>query len=240
MITKNDIPLDMLKAIEGIAQKNLDLIKLQKLDNTYYSFVQVDENSENYFRIYIDGKKVIANPGNSGYVFSRKPASSATNKKTTSTSDLNGIVSEFNKWIELIKEISELVSLHDDNFVKKYQEYYFAQFIIIDEDAFTSPFDPEQQIVIEHFLDSLSEQIEKTEMLESNLKEELSSEVMIIKRILTHSTKNEVMKKLSKVYGILYKHSKNLAYDIMKATKKGLIKKLVSLGIKYGTALLGM
>lgn len=118
MITKNEIPLDMLRAIEGIAQENLDLIRLEKLENTYYSFVPIDESSDNYFRIYIDGKKVVANLSGSEYVFGRKPAASATQKKSVSTSNLNGIVAEFKKWISLTREISEFVSLHDDNFVK--------------------------------------------------------------------------------------------------------------------------
>ena len=34
MITKKDIPLDLLKTIEPIAQANLDLLQFKKEDNT--------------------------------------------------------------------------------------------------------------------------------------------------------------------------------------------------------------
>lgn len=48
MITKKDIPLELLKAIGVFAQENLHLIQLKREDNTYYSFIETDVKSKNY------------------------------------------------------------------------------------------------------------------------------------------------------------------------------------------------
>ncbi len=48
------------------------------------------------------------------------------------------------------------------------------------------------------------------------------------------------MKGVSKVFGRLYKHTKNFAKEIVSEAKKNLIKKLIELGIEYGPKILEM
>ena len=70
------------------------------------------------------------------------------------------------------------------------------------------------------------------------LKLELCLEIRTIRETLSISTKNEVMKGVSKVFGKLYKHAKSFTKEIVTEAKKTLIKKLIELGIEYGPKIL--
>ncbi len=48
MITKKDIPFTLLRTVETILQPNLDIVQFKREDNTYYCFVEIDNNSKNY------------------------------------------------------------------------------------------------------------------------------------------------------------------------------------------------
>jgi len=239
MITKKGIPLDLLKTIEPIAQANLDLIQFKREDNTYYCFVESDSNSNNFFRIFIDGSKHIGNFDSSKYAFEFKPASTSNAKHTISQTSINDLGGEFQNWINLIRGIHDTPSVHDDNFVKQYAEFYYNEFKIVDEDADTSPFDPNQQDLVEVYLLSLSTAIENSgDKLAATTKNELLSDIKIIQENLATTTKSQVMKGITNVFGKLYKTSKSLAKEIVTESKKHLIKKLIEFGIEYGPKIL--
>jgi hypothetical protein len=239
MITKKDMPLDLLKTIEPIAQANLDLIQFEREDNTYYCFVESDSNSKNFFRIFVDGSKRIGNYDRTKYAFEFKPANTSSAKQTISQNSINDLGGQFQNWINLIRDIHETPSVHDDNFVKQYAEFYYNEFKIVDEDADTSPFDPNQQDLVEVYLLSLSTAIENLgDKLADTSKKELLSDIKLIQQNLETTTKSQVMKGITKVFGKLYKTSKSLAKEIVTEAKKQLIKKLIELGIEYGPKIL--
>ncbi|NDP22799.1 MAG: hypothetical protein GZ091_17225 [Paludibacter sp.] len=239
MITKKDIPLDLLKTIEPIAQANLDLIQFKKEDNTFYCFVETDSNSKNFFKIFIDGSKHIGNYDKTKYAFEFKPANTSNAKHSISQTTLKDLGEQFQSWIILIRDIHETPSVHDDNFVRQYAEFYYNEFKIVDEDADNSPFDPNQQDLVEVYLFSLSNAIEQSgDKLSDTAKKELLNDIQVIQTSLPTTTKSQVMKGITKVFGKLYKTSKTLAKEIVTEAKKHLIKKLIELGIEYGPKLL--
>lgn len=241
MITKKDIPLDLLRIIEPIAQSNLDLIQFKREENTYYLFVEVDSNSNNFFKIFIDGSKCISNYDWSKYAFQCKPANNSVTKHIVSQTTLEDIGERFKKWIQLIRDIHETPSVHDDNFIKQYTEFYYKEFQIVDADADISPFDPRQQDLVEHFLLTLANAIKKSKTeLDETLRAEFISDIHVIQGSLSTTTKNQVIKAISKVFGKLYKSSRGFAKEMVTEMRKNLIKKLIELGIEYGPKLLEM
>ena len=239
MITKKDIPSDLLKTVEPIAQANLDLIKLKKEDNTFYYFIETDPSSRNYFKIFIDGSKLIGIYDRAKYTSELKPASTATAVQSITQSTLNDLGKQFQNWITLIREIHDTPSVHDDNFVKQYAEFYYNEFKILDGNADNSPFDPNQQDLVEIYLLSLTNVIKKSgNKLSEIVKQELLNDIQIIRTTLPTTTKNQVMKGITKVFGKLYKISKTLTKEIVTEAKKHLIKNLIELGIEYGPKLL--
>jgi hypothetical protein len=173
------------------------------------------------------------------YAFECKPANASNAKHTISQLSLTDLGGQFQSWLNLIRDIHETPSVHDDNFVKHYAEFYYKEFKIIDDDADTSPFDPIQQDLVEVYLLSLSSAIERTgEKLFDSTRKELLEEIQSIQTNLSITTKSQVMKRITKIFGKLYKTSKNLAKEIVSEAKKQLIKKLIELGIEYGPKLL--
>jgi hypothetical protein len=235
MITKKDIPLNLLKAIEEVAQSNLDIIKLKKEESTFYTFVETDLNSNNFFKIYIDGSKIIGNYDGSKFAFEFKPADRNQSRTKITQALTENLKGEFKEWTKLIREIHVTPSVHDDNFTKFYSDYYFDEFKVVDEDANIYPFNPEQQDVIEIYLESLILAIESSpQKIDQSSKKELIQDVTAIKNTLTKSTKTQVMKSITKVFGKLFGLSKALGKEIVKEARKHLIKKLIEAGIEYG------
>jgi hypothetical protein len=241
MINKKDIPSDLLKTVEPIAQANLDLIQLKKEDNTFYCFIETDSNSKNYFKIFIDGSKLIGNCDRAKYTLELKPANTRTANQSITQSSLTDLGKQFQNWITLIRDIHETPSVHDDNFVKQYAEFYYNEFKIVDDDADNSPFDPNQQDYVEIYLLSLTNVIKQSgDKLSETEKQELLNDIQVIQSALPTTTKSQVMKGITKVFGKLYKISKTLAKEIVTEAKKHLIKNLIELGIEYGPKLLEM
>ncbi len=239
MISKKDIPFNLLKAIEPIAQANLDLIEFKSEENTYYSFVETDPKSKNYFKILIDGTKLISNFDKSKYAVEMKPIDETGTRRHIFQDNIETVAQHFEKWINLVRDITNTPSVHDDNFTKTYSDFYFSEYKIFDNDAQTSPFNPIQQEKIELYIDSLIEEIETTtESIAADAKSELISDLKEVKNTLSASTKNKVMRGITNVFGKLYKLSKNLASEIAKGAKKKLIDKLIELGIEYAPKLL--
>ncbi|HEV8511788.1 MAG TPA: hypothetical protein VGQ59_00835 [Cyclobacteriaceae bacterium] len=234
MITKKDISLNMLKAIESIAQPNLDIIQLKKEENTFYSFIETDINSQNYFKIFIDSRGKIGNYDPKNYGFEWRPENADRSITRTHQGNLQDVASKFEEWIKLIREIYETPSVHDD-FVKQYADFYFNEFKITDKDAYTSPFNPAQQDLVELYLASLTKAIEESKEIDNNIKSELISEIREINQALPTSTKAKVMKGVTRVFGKLFKISKSFAKEIIAEAKKHLVKKLIEFGVEYAS-----
>ncbi len=228
MITKKDIPFDLLQTIEPIVQVNLDLVKLIKDDVTFYNFVETDQNSSNYFKIYIDGAKKISNFAGGNFVVEWKPGATTRVKSSLSQLDIKKLGVAFQDWLILLRKINDTPSVHDDNFVNKYSNYYFNEFKLVDDDANSSPFDPNEQDFIEGYLHSLASAIEQSDdTLTEEAMQELLNDIREIEITLPSSTKNQVLKGITKVFGKLYKASKVLAKEIVVEAKKHLIKGLI-------------
>lgn len=235
MTTKKDIPVDLLKAIEAIAQSNLDIIQLRADDNTYYSFVENDPKSKNFFRIFIDGTKRINNYDGRNYAFEFKPANTSTTSAKVVQGTMNFLTDQFENWLKIIKDYESTVSIHDDNFTKQYADFYYNEFKTSDSDAFISPFNPDQQNILDLYLDSFYDTIENSgESITENIKQQLLIEIKNIKNDLPVSTKAQVVKRVTHVFGKVYKVSKELGKELVSEAKKHLFKKLIELGVEYG------
>jgi len=239
MVTKKDIPFNLLKAIEAIAQQNLDIIQLKREEDTYYSFVETDLYSKNFFKIFIEGNKRISNLGVGSFAYEFKPIDESRISHQLTQGNLQAVTGRFKAWLKLIREVHDTPSIHDDNFAKHYSEFYFEEFKIFDKDANIAPFDPYQQDLIDLYLDSLTLAIKNSKQELSNVEiSELVLAIHDIKDTLTISPKNHVMKGITSIFGKLYKGSKTFAKEIVVEAKKHLIKELIKQGIKYAPQIL--
>jgi hypothetical protein len=239
MITKKDIPLDLLKIIEPIIQANLDIVKHKKEEDAFYNFVENDTNSNNFFKIYADGKKKVEKLAGGNYALQWKPLSSSNTKAHVTQLDIKKVQEALQNWVKIIRDINETPSVHDDNFAKQYADFYYNEFKIGDNDADISPFNPKQQELIEVYLLSLATAIEQSEnKLDVREQKKILEDISLVQSALPSTTKSQVMKGITKIFGKLYKISKSFAKEIIEEAKNQLIKKLIDLGIEYGPKLL--
>jgi hypothetical protein len=237
-MNKKDIPLTLLLAIEAKIGEHFKLIHHADEENCFYCLKEVDEKSKNYFKIFVEGKEKAQNIKSGNFVYEFKPTNATVTEACLTQGNNDNMLGAFNSWIKLIATYNTTKSVHDDDFEKKYSDFYFNEFEIIDEDVDFSPFNPDQQDLIELYLHSLSNAIEESTSITPSLKTELILEADLIIKNLSSSTKTVVMKKITTIFGRLYKHSKNLAKEITSEAKKRLIKSLIDLGVQYGPKLL--
>jgi hypothetical protein len=234
-ISKKDIPYGLLKAVEPLVQANWDIIQLKQDDNTYYSFVEKDPKSKNFFRVFIDGSKRIGNYDKKGFAIEFKPLGATSTNSAVSQGDIELVITRLQEWIKILRDYDDTISVHDDNFTKRYAEFYYEEFKTKDEDANIAPFNPEQQDIIDLYLDAFSEVVKNSEeKLEEGAREQLLLEIAEIKQTLSTTTKSQVIKRVTKIFGKIYKSSKSLGKDVVTEAKKYLLKKLFDAGVEYG------
>lgn len=233
-ITKKDIPLIVLETIEPIAQANLDVIQFKPYDNTYYNFVDTDLKSKNFFRVFINGTKIVKNYNRDLFAIEYKPSGKTKTDTTTAQGEIGFVANQLKDWIKILRDYENTISLHDDNFTKRYADYYYEEFKVYDGDANISPFDPAQQDIIDLYLDAFKGAVENSsEQLGEDLRNVILLEIGEIKENLPASTKTQVMKRVTKLFALIYKKSRVLGKEIVTEAKKILIRKLLDIGVEY-------
>jgi len=230
---KKKIPLELLSKLDSLIQSNYDIIENRKENNFYYFLVDRESESGFYFKIYIDGSKRLSNP-NKDYVYEFKPIDESKTRSTLNQGNIDSVITDFNVWVKIIKKYNETLSVHDDNFVKAYSEHYFSEFKIMDDDANIYPFSPPQQLLIEKYLDIIEPIItDLTEIKEVAVIEDIKKEIKDLKGQLSTTTKNQVIHKLSSLWGKVFKYSKKLAKIAIEKAIETFVKQMVEQGIKY-------
>lgn len=231
---KKNIPLRILKAIEPTYKEYKQYVSHISETSTYYTFLDKDPESSFYFKVYKQPTQAYPNgsPYNIYYQFKPRSAESLVHLDM-STDNGNVLQTEFKAWLEIIKSYNDFESIYDDPFIKSYQEYYFSQFKIIDEDADTHPFSIPQQDLLNKYLNTLEKNLleEKNDDNQAIITA-LVEEKIRIEEDLNVSTKNEFLKKLSTLFGRIYKWNKDKGAKYFKIFLKEIVKELIKEGVK--------
>jgi hypothetical protein len=226
-MSKKDIPFELAEAIEPIYAASTNLISYNKDEICYYNFIDKDENSKFFFKIYNRTDKRFSQVKTGEYVVVRKPYSKKIHGSSSYSGTVENIVSEFREWISLIKEYNDLSSMYDEPFEKKYSQYFYEEFTILDDDADTSPFNPKQQEYIEEYLSELAENLVTSESESEEKVQLIIKEIESLKSALPFSTKNEVMRKISKIWAKTYVNAKKVAQWFFNKMKEELPKAIL-------------
>lgn len=153
-MNKKLIPIDLLRPVESILKSNSAIISNKTEDGCYYSIFDKDHKAGYYFKIVSKPekfqKKIIDSQHILCYLF---PAGPAEIRETSAVAPKANIVTMLENWLKTISTFNETDSVYDDPFEKKYQQFYANNFKVVDEDAVYAPFDPDQQDVIELYLE---------------------------------------------------------------------------------------
>jgi hypothetical protein len=218
-VKKKKIPLVILKAIEPVIQKNLDAIKFVDETDTVYSFYDLDRSSEMYFKILSTSTE----KGKIYAIIKRQPRHSSDLSVYQVNVEPDKLIAHFNDWIKIIREYNSVQSVLDDPIIKAYEEEFYQEYKIMEEDADRVPFNLNQQLLLDKYLDTVVKKIEKFKGTEKETEAlNISKEATSLKMELTSLSKNQTMKRLSKIWAKLRK----FGIDTFKTLWKEALKQL--------------
>ncbi len=214
MGNKYDVPLDLLKAVEGITNPVREIIKHVDTEDTIIDFREKDGSSNFYFKVLKNTKTQITSEVKYSYKWAPKDRTIITPQGDTGL--IVDIITELKRWIVYIQEYKSTNSILDDNYTKAYTEHIYNENKFSDENADFMPFNPTEQEKLILLLDNFSEIIKADDSINETHKQKIDAEVYNIKQNLRTSTKNFVVKKVSAVFGFLYKIGWRIGKDLPK------------------------
>jgi hypothetical protein len=239
-MNKKDLPLTLLHSLNRLnvqltklGDDNDDLIAKTFSLKKLIRFDDIDKTSDFKFELI----KLELYQNAPLFSIDVSPSSSVSNASVVKRLNEKQVISEFQQWISWLKVFEKSHLTPEDEFLKKYQEEFYTEFEIIDEDANTSTFSTEQQIYIDKYLNFievklLSESEENTEIIE------IIEDVKLLRSELGKSTKKKIVTKLSKIFAKIRKTSVKLLSEFYEAGKKELFKRLLSGGFDELTGLM--
>ncbi len=223
---KKNVPLRVLKELEPYVKSEYDFVKIRKKKDRLLSLVDIDIESDFFFELTkyeVQNSKLIV-------TILRKPKNELSNEEFTERVGIEHLKPRFESWLKIIDSYEKVDNYFDDPILKAYQNEFFENFKILDEDADTIPFEIKQQLAIEQHLNSIIEVIEKEDESEESI--EIIGESNNLKRDLGKLTKTETFNKMCLIWGKVRKHSFQTLKVIMTKGTEKLIEYSVSKGFE--------
>ncbi len=227
---KKRFPLTVLRNLNDLKSNVPEIAKLSKSDSGYFRYEDIDSNSDFFFEIMSYGKN------NNGFYYaaSYKPNSAndlGTAKENFFYSDL---VKKIAEWSRTLQLFNETPYFDEDPITTSYTNEFFEEYKLLEDGANIEPFDLERQILIDRYLDASIKFLEKYEAENPDIDlSEPKEQAKKVKQILTESSKNEVIKALSKFWAISRKRGlpilRNVFFELAKEIVKELGKKMIGL-----------
>ena len=159
------------------------------------------------------------------FLISYKPSSDINLEVYAQNCPGNKVVPHFLKWSKIVDEYNNIMLSPDEKILRAYEEEFYTEYQIIDEDAGNSPFSLKQQLYFDKFLETIEESLIKYEEDETVLP--IIQETKSLRENLTSETRNSAMKKLSKIISKIRKNSLKLLKEVFNEFKKQAIKKII-------------
>ncbi len=195
---KKQIPFAIREIVDKTLSDNPNLIKAIFKENSVVVFKEkYDEDSNFFFMIEsINSQK----GGETSYTISFMPCNFNNFSTQRHTALLSTIEKNFQTWINILNEYNKESIIFDDTITQKYFDDLETYIRIVDEDAETAPFKPEQQEHINAILNNSIKLIElNTDEENRNIAAEIINDIESAKKTLSKSTKNEVIVKIKKI-----------------------------------------
>lgn len=201
---KKDIPLQILKKLEPYVDKNGESYVFVKSDKFLLHFKDKDIESNFFFIV----ESFDRGTNNNGFnlLIQFKPKGSAFVELERLSIDWNRLDEYFSRWVADIEEYDKVKSVFDDPIIKSYEEYYYSEFEIIDDDADKVPFSPKILLLIDNKLEDISINIDKykTEDNEGEIAE-IKEDINELRKNLSKNNKKWVVKHLSSIWAKITK-----------------------------------
>jgi len=232
MINPKEYPLAYLQTIQSvftqirsIVEKHSSLIKIEKDHDFEMKIVDMDPASTFEFCIskpeYKQNKVL--------FLLRRIPHNTTNLEPQKGQMFADQITRHLQAWIGLIRQYNNVQISPEDSILKAYEDEFFDNFKLVDEDANEKPFSLEKQLMLTEFLDSAVVALKNQEII----KEDLITEAVVIKEDLPNLTKQATVKRLSHFFALARKEGLDILKAFYVAAKNELIKQALSGGVQW-------
>lgn len=195
-ITKRRLTLSLLEVLEPILAKNKGAYRFEESGRHLLKIVDIDPSSDQFF--LIKQERVIAGWNNVEYA--AKPWNFSNVHEGEAACKTSELTEVLNAWFELVRRYSTQ-SVLDDPRLWGYEKEFHDEYTLADEDADTATFSYEQQLLLDRYLEVVSQGVEgMRDENNSAFVDELKKEVDDARDALTKETKNSIMRRLGRLW----------------------------------------
>jgi len=225
---KKNIPLAILQTLQPFADKHSNLVKVIPVSDKIFKLCDKDDNSDFYFEVI---RQELSN-GNHGYIIEFKPASKIDINAGKQWTKLESLIAFADNWIKIIEDYNLVQTIYDDQVEKQYQQEFYKDFKIVDDDAISSRFNFSQQLLLLTYIENIEEYIneDNSEFTEEE-KGDLLKESSNLKHAISTETKDEYIKKQSGFWAKIRKKSIKACEFALKEFAKVVIKSAAEKGM---------
>ena len=223
---KRDYPIYLLNEAEWLfdniksdCELSPNIVKLSKPHPLQMLVEDRDDSSD--FIFHIREVSVLGKSQSVMFTFTVYPQSADKMKSAGLYCDRAKTFKYYKDWSRLVSQYHSVNLTSDQAILLKYEEEFYTQFEIVDEDAETEPFDLPKQLLIDALYEKTIEVLEKNP--EEN--EELIKEAKEIKEDIPNMTKKTTVRKTSKFLAKLRKKGLKLLQEVLTELKGELIKR---------------
>ncbi len=224
---KKNIPLQVLIELEPFLKNKSNFIKFRKKKDCILSFVDKDIDSDFYFEV----TKYEYKASKITYIASKKPMSPFNNENTTLSAPIENLKLQFDSWLKIIEDYDKVPDYFDeDPILKGYQNEFFENLKLLDNDADIKPYNFKQQLAIEKHINSIIATIENEKQSDETV--EILKDSSNLKDNIGKLTKAETFHKICQIWAKIRKYSFQTLKNIMTSSSTKLIEYSVSKGVE--------
>ena len=232
MINKKEYPLALVKAIEQLyssirtyVAQNSDILEIVKDKELELKIIDSSKHSNFEFLVHkpkFENSKAI-------FYVEHNPENTVSLKKRSLSTVPDSVLKTLKAWTGWIREYNKASLSPEDKILNEYENEFFQNFELLDEDADTHPFELKKQIIIHNYL------LQVIQILEKDKKNNtvLISEANELKEQIPSLTKRKTVKKLSRFFANVRKKSLVLLKEILVEAKKELYKRAIKGGFDF-------
>ncbi|MEP1305454.1 MAG: hypothetical protein ABJK11_11820 [Balneola sp.] len=212
---KKKIPLSLIEALKPLTDKYLDILEPIFKSEIIYGVKDKDTSSDFFFHI----TKQDSDKGQILYTISFKPRNKNQTAPFSARRNLKSLAGEYEQWLRNIDQYNKTKTIYDDPIIESYSKDFESKFEIIDENSDIEPFNLEQQILIDNYLEQAQEKVlylKKIEQEENkkNHLDELLEEINKVKSAVPKESKKQVIRKLSLFWAKAQKIGLNVLKEV--------------------------
>ena len=233
---KKETPLRLLEIVEPFIKENSNFLIASSDDECFYIIKDKDLKSNFYLKIFPKAPEgVVVNKAD--FYVEKSPQSIVTLGShiiPVVYNDLNNILLE---WAMIILKYNSIESVLDDPILKAYQQEFYEEYIIVDEDAEYAPFKSQQLLFLDEYLGVLESNLDKyKDGLNDKEIDEIKIDSKDLRKELTRLSKKKVMNKLTLIWAKMQKQGLKLIKEFVKEGKKEFFKFILKRAIETITS----